>query len=209
MGDWADCDSLGHYDRGKASFEGRRFVKDVEVAHEARELTEKGFRGLRKRPKLWALCGNHEDRADRYADDNPEVVGHITTKAFAPKNWEWVPFLKEITLGGVAFSHYFPTGILGKPPGGESPARTMLKSQFRSCVGAHSHLWDYCERTAGSRKIFTLCAGSYCEPSWNPKYAGPSRRLWNDCITILEDVADGYAPTIRRVGIAQIEREFK
>src|SRR5678815_49120 len=35
IGDFADMPSLSSYDVGKKSFEGRRYVKDIEAAHEA------------------------------------------------------------------------------------------------------------------------------------------------------------------------------
>ncbi len=35
IGDFADMPSLSAYDIGKKSFEGRRYKKDIEVAHEA------------------------------------------------------------------------------------------------------------------------------------------------------------------------------
>ena len=35
IGDWYDLPSLSSYDRGKASFEGRRYRADVQAGHDA------------------------------------------------------------------------------------------------------------------------------------------------------------------------------
>jgi len=43
MGDFASMDSLSSYDKGKKQFEGRRYKKDINHAHDATKvLTEDG-----------------------------------------------------------------------------------------------------------------------------------------------------------------------
>ena len=73
MGDFCSMDSLSSYDRGKKSFEGRRYQKDMEHSHEALSLFNKGL-GKHK-PRKIMLHGNHEDRIDRFVDENPELDG--------------------------------------------------------------------------------------------------------------------------------------
>lgn len=208
LGDWADCDSLGHYDRGTKEFEGRRYAADVECAHAAREIVDGLMRKGGVLPRKIALCGNHCSRADRYANERPELFGKISSRDFAPKGWEWYPFLEEVKVGGIAFSHYFPKGLLGKPPGGERPALTMLNSQHRSCVAGHSHVYDFVERTAGKGKIIGLVAGCYVEPSWRPSYAGPSRDMWWNGIVVLDGVKGGYAEEVRRIDTTRIRKAY-
>ena len=208
LGDWADNDSMSGYDRGKASFEGRRYKKDVEAAHEARDIVNIYVERMTKKPRLIALKGNHEDRSDRFADLHPEMVGKVSSDDFRPDGWEYHDFLKNVNVGGITFSHYFGTGVLGRPVSGEHPAHKLLHTQLRSCVMGHTHIWDICERTSGNRRIMCLVAGSYTDPRWTPSYAGPARKLWYDGLTILKDVANGYAPSVERVHISQLEKAY-
>jgi hypothetical protein len=51
MGDFCSMDSLSTYDRGKKSFEGRRYQKDMDHSHEALSLFNKGL-GKHKAKKI-------------------------------------------------------------------------------------------------------------------------------------------------------------
>ena len=75
MGDFASMDSMSSYDKKKKSFEGRRYKKDIEHAHDA---LQKFNDGLGKyEPEMHMMLGNHEDRIDRMVEDNPELEGHL------------------------------------------------------------------------------------------------------------------------------------
>ena len=75
MGDFASMDSMSSYDKKKKSFEGRRYKKDIEHAHDA---LQKFNDGLGKyEPEMHMMLGNHEDRIDRMVEDNPELDGHL------------------------------------------------------------------------------------------------------------------------------------
>src|ERR1043165_5259660 len=60
MGDWSDMESLSSYDKGKKSFEGRRYKKDIAAGAEARQRVADHLRRVRQRyaPRLVALGGN-------------------------------------------------------------------------------------------------------------------------------------------------------
>ena len=49
MGDFASMDSLSSYDKGKKQFEGRRYKKDIDHAHDALDKFNKGLEGRRPR----------------------------------------------------------------------------------------------------------------------------------------------------------------
>lgn len=208
LGDFADNDSLSGYDRGKASFEGRRYAKDVAAAHEARSILDHHIFKLQKRPRLIALCGNHEQRSDRYADDHPEMEGAVSSKDFKPAKWEWFPFLKQVNVGGFVCSHYIVSGVQGRPISGEHPAYSLLKTEFRSCIVGHSHLRDVCERTSGNRRIQCFVAGCYVEPTWRPAYAGPGRDMWWNGILLLDGVSNGQAESWQFIDTRRIMREY-
>jgi predicted phosphodiesterase len=210
IGDWADMESLSSYDKGKRSFEGRRYKKDVEAALDARERVNYGMRSMPRRPTLIALTGNHEDRIARAAQSSPELHGtlKITDVQQSPL-WRFIPFLETYHHSGFAFQHYFTTGILGKAQAGESPALNLIRKQIQSCVMGHTHLFDYAERrTATGKKFQAFVAGCYLDPLQWEEYAGPTNKFWWRGLLLLENAKDGYAESWRRVGIGDLQREY-
>jgi hypothetical protein len=208
LGDWGDMESLCSYDKGKKDFEGRRYAKDIEAAHEARSLVDvklKSFKG-----KRFALVGNHENRISRAVNDDAKLEGLISINDLKPKNWEYIDFLEPLELCGFIFQHYFTSGVMGKPIGGEYPAGSILKKQFISSVSGHSHVWDYCTRTSGKRtKLQSFVCGAYLDPNQFEKYAGPSNYMWNNSITILKGVEDGYCHDgYEVINMKAIQREY-
>lgn len=209
MGDFADNDSLSAYDRGKASFEGRRYAKDVAAAHEARDILNTYIKRLTKRPRLVALTGNHESRSDRYADDHPEMKGKIGSKDFRPEGgWEHHEFLRKVNVGGFTCSHYIVSGVQERPLGGEHPAHSILKTEMRSTIVGHSHLRDFCERTSGTRRVQCIVAGCFVDPSWRPHYAKVSRDMWWSGLVVLDGVKNGQANDVRFVDVGKLQKEY-
>ena len=126
MGDFASMDSLSSYDKGKKQFEGRRYKKDIEHAHDALKKFNKGLKG--RRPRKIMLLGNHEDRIDRTTDDIPELEGTISTDDFKFESfgWEVYPYQEPVVVDGVYYCHNYPTGVMGKPISGDNVARSLL-----------------------------------------------------------------------------------
>lgn len=193
LGDLADMPSLSSYDgsiltggaRRKASFDGRTIADDIGAANEAlSHLTS--FKGR----KIF-LMGNHENRINRALDNVPELRDTISCDNLNLKSWEVVPFLADFSLGGIAFSHYFVTGVMGKSVGGEYPAANLLRRQYQSAVMGHTHIWDIAIRK-GKRKIFGLVAGCYLDPDQKEAYAGPAQGMWTSGVTLLRGVSDGF-----------------
>jgi hypothetical protein len=67
--------------------------------------------------------GNHEDRFDRLANDNPELEGFVGTETLnlSQYGWEVSPFLKPIEIEDIWFAHYFANPFTGKPYSGRLP----------------------------------------------------------------------------------------
>jgi predicted MPP superfamily phosphohydrolase len=190
MGDLSSMDSLSSYDRGKKSFEGRRYKKDIDHAHDALEKFNKGLNG--KRPRKVMLLGNHEDRIDRIIDETPELDGTISTKDlnFKEYGWEVIPYQKPLAIDGVHYCHNYPTGVMGKPVSGDNIARSLLlKNKVSSTVG-HCHLFDYsiCTTPLG-RKVMGLSAGCYLHHK--EEYAKSTQRLWWSGLIIKRNVHNG------------------
>jgi hypothetical protein len=190
MGDFSSLDSLSSYDKGKKSFEGRRYKKDIDHAHDALEKFNKGLNGRRSRKVM--LLGNHEDRIDRIVDETPELDGTISTKdlKFKEFGWEVIPYQQPLAVNGVYYCHNYPTGIMGKPISGDSIARSLLlKNKVSSTVG-HCHLLDYSLCTVPSgKKVIGLSAGCYLHHQ--EEYARNTQRMWWSGLVVKRNVNQG------------------
>jgi hypothetical protein len=193
LGDLADMPSLSSYDgsiltgtsRKKASFNNRNIQSDFAAANHAITFLNE-FRG-----KKIFLMGNHEERINRALSNVPELQGTLGLHNLHLHSWEVVPFLEDFSIGGIAASHYFVTGVMGKSIGGDYPAANLLRRQYQSAVMGHSHVWDIAIRK-GSRKLFGLVAGCYLDPTQKEEYAGPAQGMWTSGVTLLRDVRQGF-----------------
>lgn len=171
LGDFADMESLSSYDVGKKSFEGRRYTKDIEVARKAMDILMKPIRqeqyrlieGKRKRwnPKLILTLGNHETRINKAVDNDSKLEGllRIEDLGYEEHGWEVHPYLQVIVQDGICYSHYFTSGILGRPV---TSARMLLQKHHMSCVAGHQQGRDisYGKRADGS-SMTAIISGSF------------------------------------------------
>lgn len=222
IGDFADMPSLSSYDGSKLtgsnspkrSFEGASYKKDIEASVEARdrihvELQKAG----RKRPRRVALGGNHDDeRINRALENVRELEGVISVADHQREayGWEHFAFKHAAEIGGFEFSHFFGSGVLGKPVGGEHPAANLLKTQLTSCVAGHSHLFNEAHRTSNNgKRIQAFIAGCYLDPQQKEHYAGPANAMWSKGLLYLRDVDGGLARGgFEWITIGKIMKEF-
>ena len=69
LGDTADFPSLSSYDKGKRSFAGRSYRRDIDSHNEYQDrLWHPIKRAKRRMPLRVRLIGNHEQRIDRVLD---------------------------------------------------------------------------------------------------------------------------------------------
>lgn len=191
IGDFADMPSLSSYDKGKKAFEGRRYRRDVEAAQFAMQaflgpLEEYNKAGGDYHPRMVLTLGNHEERISRACNEDPKLDGVLSLKdlAYEEYGWEVYPFLKVVVVEGIAFSHYFTTGVMGRPAGS---AQAQLRKCGMSCFSGHQQgkqiVYGY--RADGST-ITSIISGSCYEHVED--YLGPQgnqhwRGFWmlNDC----------------------------
>lgn len=170
IGDFADMPSLSSYDVGKKSFEGRRYKNDIEAVHEAmdrllspiRDLNRELARGhLRSyRPRKILTLGNHENRITRCVNSDPKLDETISLDdlGYREFGWEVYPFLDVVVVDGVAYSHYFTTGVMGRPV---TTASALLTKKHMSCVmGHHQHDGVSSQYRADGKRITGIFAGS-------------------------------------------------
>lgn len=163
IGDFGDLPSLSTYDKGKKSAEGKRYSEDIKAVKQAmavlmapihRKMKETGWK-----PLLILTLGNHEHRISRAADLAPEFFGHIKVEDLEYESFGWIvyPFLEVVEVDGVCYSHYFTTGVMGRPA---SSARAMIQKKHQSCVMGHVQKDEiHTEYNAKGEKITGLFVG--------------------------------------------------
>lgn len=198
IGDFADMPSLSSYDIGKKSFEGRRYRSDIDASKAAMEallqpLKERLVRdklGHRYRytPRMVLTLGNHENRIERAVNSDAKLDGTIGLSDLGyEQDWEVHPFLEPVVIEGVAFCHYFVTGVAGRPA---SSAQAQLNKQHMSCVAGHQQgLQIATGHRANGDRLTSIIAGSCYEH--NEDYLGyQGNKHWRGML-MLHEVKDG------------------
>jgi hypothetical protein len=221
IGDFADLPSLSSYDKGTKGFEGRRYVKDLECVHDAQERLFrpiKDFNRQKKRNKEkqykpeYVMClGNHCDRISRAVNCQPELDGAIGLHDLEyEKYWEVIPFREAYHTEGIAFSHYFASGVAARPISGEHIAASLCNKLHQSAVQGHSHLFNHAERTRpDGQKIFGLSVGCISHPDqvegWN---RDTSHLWWRGIVELNECDGLGYYDQIVATTLRKLERDY-
>lgn len=199
IGDHWDMESLSSYDKGKKSFEGRRYTKDIDSGITAMQTFLKPIRDEQARlkrnkekqwnPRLVFTLGNHENRITRAIEDDPMLDGLIGFKDFELESmgWEVIPFLEVAVIDGMAYSHYFTSGVMGRPV---SSARNMLSKKMMSCIMGHVQDRDiaYARRADGTN-ILGLFAGIFYQHD-ESYLTAQTNRSWRG-IWMLHEVVKG------------------
>ncbi len=171
LGDHYDLPSLSSYDKGKKSFEGRRYVKDIDAGNIAMDrlmapIHAEVARRKKGKRKKWDILenlhftlGNHENRITRAVDDSAELEDLMSFDDFNLKEhgFNVHGFLEPVVIEGICFQHFFTSGIMGRPV---SSAQAMLNKKHMSTVMGHvqDRQIAYAKRADGTR-ITGLFAG--------------------------------------------------
>lgn len=213
MGDMADMPSLCSYDKGKKSFQGRTYQADINAHLEFQErLWEPVKKAKKKLPKRVTLIGNHEERIARAIENQAELEGVISYDDLELANWydSIIPYNGAtpgaVQLDGITFAHYIISGISGRPISGEHHAHSLLVKTHSSCVVAHSHLFDYCQRTrTDGTKIKAVVAG--CLIDYPMEFAGNACGLWDSGVVVLHNVDRGNFD-LQWVSLSKLKEEY-
>ena len=147
IGDFADMPSLSRYDDGKLQGEGRRYVKDIAAVRAGMERLMTPIQDYNRtaieqyRPDLHLTMGNHEYRIIREVEENPKYEGRFNYADLSYEDFGWTvhDFLKVVELDGIEYSHYFTSGVMGRPV---SSAAAMLRERQKSCTMGHVQYTD-------------------------------------------------------------------
>jgi hypothetical protein len=199
IGDWADMESLCSYDVGTKSFEGRRYVEDIKASQVAMAtllapLVEfnakaRAYKEKLYKPELHLTLGNHENRINKAVEKDAKLDGvlSITDLKYEQFGFKVYPFLDVVILDGIAYSHYFTSGIMGRPV--PNAAQLLIKKHMSCVMG---HVQDrgiaYGKRADGKHMtgIFSGLSTPYEEGYLNPQTNNAWRGIW-----VLHDVDDG------------------
>ena len=201
LGDFADMPSLSTYDVGKKSFEGQRYTKDVDAARKAMNklmfpIWQEQARLIENKKKQWnprliLTLGNHENRINRAIDSDPKLDGLISTTdlGYGESDWEVYPFLEVVIVDGIAYSHYFTTGVMGRPV---TSARMLTTKKFMSCTMGHVQKTeiDMSSFRADGTPIISLFAG--CCYLHDEDYLGPQGNVVHRQIIMKYEVNNGF-----------------
>ena len=196
-GDNADMLSLCSYDKGLASAVGRSYQEDIEAHLDFEDkLWGKVKKSKRKMARRVFLVGNHEQRIERAINANATLSGTIGYGDLKLKdNYDDIVYYSGTTPGsicidGITYSHFFVTGVSGRPNTSSSPGSSTLQKTFRSVTQGHAHVLDYCTKpTIGGGRIHSLVGGAFMsEPL---VWAGQANDIWWRGCFIKRNVENG------------------
>lgn len=198
LGDFADMPSLSSYDVGKKSHEGQRYALDCVATDFAMstlleplwDYNENARKTKHKQytPRMVMLLGNHENRINRAIESDAKLDGTISTLDLNYEaDWEVFPFLEVVIVDGIAYSHYFVTGVAGRAA---STAAAQFRKTSMSCIAGHQQgLQIHTDSRADGKRLTSIIAGSCYEH--DEDYLGPQgNKHWRGCL-MLNDVEDG------------------
>ena len=200
LGDHWDMAALSVYDKGTKRAEGRRYVNDVDAGNEGMDaflapIKAEQARLRRNKEKIWRprmvfTLGNHEQRIERAIDADAKLEGAIGYDDLNLDDWEVYPFLEVVNVDGVCYSHYFTSGVMGRPV---SSARVLVTKKMQTCIMGHVQDRElHRARRADGTQVTGMFAGifyphgtgadAYLTPQTNDSWRG----IW-----MLHEVEDG------------------
>lgn len=151
IGDFLTLDSLSAWDMSKrAKMEGRRYQLEIDAGNEALDRMLKPLKSLQKkqradkkkvyRPEIVYINGNHEDRLDRYLEQDPTFEGFASVESdlqLEKRGITFVPYRDYFYIDGVGFTHVPFDKI--KPISGVDITRKASMVNVDSVVFGHTH----------------------------------------------------------------------
>lgn len=134
--------------------------------------------------------GNHENRINKVIDKDPKLDGTISIEDLKYKEfgWEVHPFLDVVVIDGIAYSHYFVTGTLGRPC---TTAQVQLTKKHMSCISGHQQGLQIATgyRADGVRLTSIIAGSCYLH---DEDYMGPQgNKHWRGCLMLNEVTSEG------------------
>jgi len=192
LGDHFDLPSLSAYNL-EGQREGLRYQHDVKAGRDAMHRLTKPFSSTKGyRPEMLFLMGNHEDRIRRTVETTPSLKGFMSNDdlCIAEYGWKVIPFNKVIKRGGVEFSHYFISGVMGRPV---SSAAALLRERQCSAVMGHVQSFQYAVHPRTQQ--FAMFAGVFY--THREDYLGPQGNTCRPMVHVLHECSGGIGDAMQ------------
>lgn len=205
MGDWWDMNSINYFDKyGTLRKEGEKISLDIDAGMNAIRRIFYTYQGANEKrakqkkklyvPRIIFIEGNHEDRLNRFINDNPLLEGLLcTVKDILHTHMpgiEWVPYGKSIEVDDILYTHILFSG--GRPISGRvNTCGDALKLVDKSIVFVHTHRleWKQFMRLGSNKLITAFNAGCFIKTQ--PKYVEASNPNWWSGVSMLEPDGEG------------------
>jgi hypothetical protein len=194
IGDFGDFPSLSRFGRGELDSHNLRWSRDLAAYHEGMQQFVGPIEAAKKadltwRPHMEFTEGNHESHIDRIVQEYPFLEGAITKDDLCLEEYGWRvhPFMQPIAVGGVAFCHYFPSGVMGRPI---SSAPALLRKLHMSAFAGHVQGREIAySRRADGGHMTAIISGSFYQHTY--KYLSPFTNAHWRGVWLLHQVKDG------------------
>jgi len=190
IGDFASWNSVSaHEERGSLGYAQRpSFQEDLRSCEEAMAAFYKETSDLVIPLEL--VCGNHEDRIQRFENKTPETVGTLWAQfddLCARHRWRLHPYGQWLMIDGVGFIHV-PMNIMGRPYGGQQSENQIANHATHSIVFGHTHRSTFRKtpKIGANNSIEIMNLGSAMPSGYVAKYAGTATTGWSYGIYELE-----------------------
>lgn len=157
VGDMSTLDSCSDHDPPGSSRDRKRpnFKQDRDSWREAQRLMfgplnrwnagQRSHRHASWMPELHYIKGNHEQRFDRRADKDVDVVGSVVDfdEQMSLDIWDEVhPYKRYVNIGGINYTHV-PHNKMGRPITGVQAGRTVCQHSSRHVIFGHTHTMNF------------------------------------------------------------------
>lgn len=214
LGDNADMNSLCSYEKGRSVFVGRTYNADIQAHLDFQNKLWSPVKKMKKKlPRRSFLIGNHEERIDRALQVQPELVNTIGYKDLALEDYydDIIAYDGNtpgiLTVNGVSYSHYFVSGISGRPSSGSNPASLALSKSLQSVTQGHSHVLDFCTKpTLSGGRTNSLVAGCFTDHTL--VWAGQANKIWFRGCFIKRNVEAGNYD-LEVISMERLKKEYE
>lgn len=159
------------------------------------------------------MClGNHEDRILRAVNTSPELDGTIGIGdlQYEKFGWKLTDFKSCLSIEGIVFSHYFTTGVSGRPISSLHIGHQLISKLHCSAVQGHSHMYNHAEQTRpDGQKVFGLSAGCYSHPKYSESWCRDTEHQWWRGVIMLNGLdSEGYYDEIKSITQRKILSDY-
>ena len=211
-GDMGDFPSCSFWDKNKSDFGLRTYGKDIDALEHALQIFLAPIVAECEKsdwvPYILVTLGNHEYRVDRVLEDaqNAKWADAVELPADVYRRYgiEVFPFLEPVMIDGIAYCHFFPNPMTGRPYGGMM--QTMLKNIGFSFTMGHRQILDTGNRTLANGQVQRGCIAGACYLHDEEYRPGPGNLHWRGIIQ--KNEVDGFGDySLMDINIEYLLRE--